>query len=320
MNYYLEENVIKTEEHLHGDYKLIIKTYDTKKISGRSTWDYTEGFIYFNNVFVGSIKRNYSRFPFCFFGKYLISGRSYMRQTIIQCETGQIYDNTDDQEISDFCWSEISQLDENTLVVYGCVWGGSYEYCFFDVSDVEKGWPMLEVADELIKKDYLDYGCSTEHTVKDNILTITYFEDWDEDDIPIVDLKIELQRENNMIKLINVTMSGAEKIKQEEKEIKRTKDEQIKTELRNNSQFYLKLIPLVNDLGLRIQDWIILHSNSFNINVHKKSKSCFIEFNTGDVTFKYYDWQNTKNNLVLKFDQDVNLVDDIINKIKELLK
>jgi hypothetical protein len=224
MNYYLEENVIKTEEHEHGDYKLIIKTYNTSKVSGSNTWEYTEGFVYNKNVLMGSIKRNYARFPYCFFEHYLVSGRSYMRQTIIDCENGQIYDNTDDPEAGDFCWDTIYYM-KNTLIVLGCYWGASYEYCFFDVSDVSKGWSMLSVDPVLNEKCYLDYGMSSEASVVNNILTIIYGGDYDDndndnDDELRQDLVLKLKRENNIIKLIDITFSDVQKVIEDEKEIK----------------------------------------------------------------------------------------------------
>lgn len=48
MDYYLDENVTKTVEYTSpsGKYKLIIKNYNTSKLSNKSTWEYTQGLIY----------------------------------------------------------------------------------------------------------------------------------------------------------------------------------------------------------------------------------------------------------------------------------
>lgn len=318
MDYYLEENVTKTEEHVSGNYKLVIKTYNTSKLFGRSTWDYTEGFVYNNDKFVGSIKRNYGSFPFCFFGHYLISGRSYMKQTVIHCETGQIYDNTDDPESDEFCWSSIMQMDDLTLVVYGCYWGAGYEYKFFDVSNVEVGWPALKVDDVLIQKEYLDYHYMTEHTVKDNILTIIYFEDDEEEENPIVDIKLRLQRENDMIKMLDVTLSEKEKIIQEERDIKKAIELKRVTLLKNNS-YYLNLMSEINNLGLKVRDSV--SHDQFTIYVDRdKSKTCVIVFTpTSNINFNFYDWTEKTKNISLKFNQSIDNIEEMISKINELL-
>jgi hypothetical protein len=147
MDYYQEENIKITREHLSpsGKFKLTIHTYDTSIINGKSTWDYTQGIItdtMSNNV-IGTIKRNYSEFPHLFFvqnnTEYLVSGRSYMSQTIINCTTGEVYDNTDDPERSDYCWANMVQVDNNTVAVEGCVWGGGYEYSIYDFTDIKEG-------------------------------------------------------------------------------------------------------------------------------------------------------------------------------------
>ena len=141
---YCKENLIDTKEHLSPSkrYKLVIETYKT----GPKTWNYTKGILYEGDAFIGSIERNYSHFPYFFFVKgdkeYLVSGSSYMAQTILDCSTGQKYDNTNDSD--GFCWSQMFQVDENTICVLGCFWGGPYMYRFYDFSCFSKGWPDLK--------------------------------------------------------------------------------------------------------------------------------------------------------------------------------
>lgn len=146
---FIKQNLIDTSEHLSasGKYKLVIEKYKTTS----NTWNYTKGTVYSTNTgeWIGEIKRNYPIFPYLFFVKknteYLISGRTYMSQTIINCNTGHVYDNTDDTESERFCWSQMWQVDESTLCVCGCFWGGPYMYSFYDFSNLSLGWKELNV-------------------------------------------------------------------------------------------------------------------------------------------------------------------------------
>lgn len=199
MDRYLEECVVKIEEHVHGNYKLIIKHYKT----GENTWNYTQGFIYNGDNFIGSIKRNYSEFPYCFFGHYLVSGRSYMKQTFIDCNTGELFDNTDDPNASQFCWSEIYAMNSNTLAVHGCFWGAGYEFKFFDVSDLSKGWPEIKYDKSIYK--YMEPDLCHVKVENDKII-IKSHEDYDEEtDEPINDIYIiTLERQENNIVVNNL--------------------------------------------------------------------------------------------------------------------
>ena len=154
MNIFVKENLLKTREHLSpsGKYKLVIETFKT----GPQTWNYTKGSVYstHTNDFCGSIERNYPHFPFLFFFKdnkeYLVSGKSYLSQSIINCQTGHTYESQEKKD--NFCWSQMWQVDENTICVCGCFWGGPYIYSFYDFSDISLGWPELEIkVDENIK-------------------------------------------------------------------------------------------------------------------------------------------------------------------------
>lgn len=157
VDYYKEEFIIKTEEKQIDDYKVIIKEYDTKTLSGKNTWNFTQGFIYKNDVLIGSIKRNYSHFPYTLFKNknktYFISGSSYMCQTIIDCETGELYDNSSSSD--SFIWASYYQINENTLCVLGCYWGGPCEYRFFDMTDPSKGWTQLKIDETLPRYHYV---------------------------------------------------------------------------------------------------------------------------------------------------------------------
>jgi len=336
--YYKDEYVTETTEHISptNKYKLIIKTYDTSIKSGKSTWAYTQGFVYdINNNLIGSIKRNYSSFPFVFFKQgpkeYLVSGRSYMRQTILDLETGKVYDNTEDPDADDFCWAEIIQLDENTIVAQGCYWGGGYEYRFFDFTNISilQKWPELKV--EEICSKYVDVFSMSEHRVHDNILELYHMnydyndDDWDDDDNDYIlthnDIMVKMKRTGDIITMMELTLSERQKIKEHEDDIRR-KERDIKiTALRDNSPFYQQLIPKINALELRVSDRTSYNIDKFDISIYyKKIKCVLLRFANGSkVSFAFYDFANGKNSLSLEFGQDVNIIDDIICKIKELL-
>lgn len=154
--YFKDENKIETNIVNDGKYKLIIHKYDTKKLSGKNTWNYTQGILYEGDRYIGSIKRNYSHLPYYIFKKqnkdYFISGSSYMTQTIIDCQTGEVFEN---KNSSGWIWATYHPIDDQTLCVCGCYWGGPYHYQFFDMSYPSKGWPQLEIDPEVPNYDYI---------------------------------------------------------------------------------------------------------------------------------------------------------------------
>jgi hypothetical protein len=143
-----------TKEELSpsGRYRLVMRYYD----QGRGYWRYSRGTVYrvSDGSEIADVKRNYSTFRHSFVTKdgkeYLISGRSYMGQTIVNLETGvelndKIWKAEKGYQGFEFCWAaHWLSPDGNTLVVNGCHWGGPYEFKFFDFSDPANGWPELE--------------------------------------------------------------------------------------------------------------------------------------------------------------------------------
>ena len=155
--FFCPENLLKEEEELSpsGKYRLVIGTYKTKE----GCWEYTQGRLFRveGNEFIISIERNYRHFHHNFgsYGEkeYLITGRSYMGLTIVDCASGQEWNYQPTKE----SWCQVSwQLspDGKTLLVCGCYWGGSYEYrCYdFDLTkfDSEEGLPLLSYDESLV--------------------------------------------------------------------------------------------------------------------------------------------------------------------------
>jgi len=139
-DFYKPENVRNTTEVLSPSkrYKLVITDYFTKE----GCWNYTRGQVYrvSDNGLIADIKRNYSGFDHSFQTKdsqeYLITGRSYMGQTIVNLDEGWEVSTPGPYEGTEFCWimHYLSQ-DGTTLAVEGCYWACSYEIAFFDFTD-----------------------------------------------------------------------------------------------------------------------------------------------------------------------------------------
>ncbi len=107
---------------------------------------------------VCDLTRNYGMFHHTFVTKgdreYLIAGRSYMCQTIVDLDRGAEYEPPGDQEDGGaFIWVTcFVSPDGNTLAVDGCVWACPYEVKFFDFTDPAAGWPELPIVD----REYLE--------------------------------------------------------------------------------------------------------------------------------------------------------------------
>lgn len=152
-DYYKPENLGDSEEVISpsGKYKLVIQAYKT--IEG--CWDHTKGLLFCGDQLLASIERNYGSFAYNFVQdgdkEYLISGRSYMGITIIDCETGHEWNYYPEKE--DRCQAKWQLCPPNgssgpkTLMINACFWGGSWEYLFYDFDlskfDPSSGLPHL---------------------------------------------------------------------------------------------------------------------------------------------------------------------------------
>ncbi|MCC7385367.1 MAG: hypothetical protein IT384_26190 [Deltaproteobacteria bacterium] len=133
-----------------GRFRLTIRRYRTAP--GR--WDYSRGTVarVVDGVTVCDIQRNLEMFHHSFVTKggreYLITGRSYMSQTVVDLDGGQEFEPAGDHYNGGaFCWACCYlSPDGNTLAVDGCLWGCPYEYRFFDFSDPSRGWTALPIA------------------------------------------------------------------------------------------------------------------------------------------------------------------------------
>lgn len=142
--FFVEENKLSEIEELSPlqQYKLTIKTYKTRD----GCWNYTRGIVrrIETNDIVCDIKRNYSEFNHAFFKKdgceWIVSGRSYMRQVFINLDTGEEYNNENDESLGNnaYCWRKMCCSEDGiTLAVQGCVWGGGDDIVFIDISNMK---------------------------------------------------------------------------------------------------------------------------------------------------------------------------------------
>lgn len=150
--YFVDENVEGEPKVImspSGRFRLTIRTYRTAP--GR--WNYSRGTVarVADGETVCDIQRNYGMFHHSFVTKdgheYLIAGRSYMSQTIVDLDHGREFEPAGDHyNGAAFCWARCYlSPDGNTLAVDGCIWACPYEYRFFDFTAPSKGWSSLPI-------------------------------------------------------------------------------------------------------------------------------------------------------------------------------
>lgn len=154
-NFYKPENKIQ-EKIIYSPskkFKLIIESFTTKP----NCWDYTRGSLYnnINNNLIVEIDRNYCVFHHSWLlingHEWLQSGKTYMSQIFVNCNTQEIYDNSSKNN-SEFCWRESwIANDQKTLVVLGCFWGGWDEYIAYDFNDfINNKFDQLQFDQDII--------------------------------------------------------------------------------------------------------------------------------------------------------------------------
>jgi hypothetical protein len=170
MEYILPANLTGDPEEIltpSGRFRLLIRQYNTKP----GCWGYSRGTVtrVSDGQEVCDIVRNYS-FTHSFVNKggqeWLITGRSYMSQTIVNLDTGEEFEpNEDHYDGHAFCWvSAKLSPDESMLVVEGCHWACPYEFRFYDFKDPSQGWkqfPILPLAEYEAHKDSLEEADDT---------------------------------------------------------------------------------------------------------------------------------------------------------------
>jgi len=280
VDYFIGNNTDSKNDKLifspSGKYLLTIKTYKTKE----GCWEYSRGIVtrVSDNKEICDIKRNYHNFAYSFIIKnnqeWLIAGRSYLAQTIVNLETGEEFDNTAlNGSGYSFCWIK-SQLNkaEDVLIVKGCIWAAPYETRFFDFSDPSKGWSELTIKDG--EKLYIPADEHKEDLLHDDgsitvFSTKRFFQDTDksEDDLDyesISDVDFDddsnwtvvireswkLKRKENEMIVENYFISDSERRERERRVIDQKVFNDKIAKFKKEDPLYLKYAELINDSRL----------------------------------------------------------------------
>jgi hypothetical protein len=275
-NFCVDENEVRRDEEisLSGKYRLLIRYYKTKE----GCWNYSRGTVYriSDKKEICDIKRNYSSFTHSFIEKnnqeWLITGRSYMSQTIINLDTGEEFEPGGDQYNGfAFCWINTHlSPDENTLVVEGCHWACPYEYRFFDFTDPSKGWSALSTEECIYADDkrptfeengdivcyqtdkiYLPLGkFENEMSIKE--LEVISDDDFDDDDNweEVENVRITLRRSGDTMKIVDKWISESERKRIEQRRIANENFEKWMKEFKLNDPLYLEYKELLENYKL----------------------------------------------------------------------
>jgi len=271
--YFIDGNEIKREEEKSpsGKFKLLIRYYKTKE----GYWNYSRGTVYRQDgTEICDIKRNYSTFHHSFVVKdgqeWLITGRSYMSQTIVNLETGMEYEDQHDK----FCWADhYLSPDGNTLAVCGCYWAAPYKYKFFDFADPSNGWKELEVDETVYDDDkkpiWNKDGTITCYTTEQFYLPLNKFdheitleeldvisdEDYDNEEnfIEVEQIRTTYRRVGDKLEVIDKWVSDDMKKKIEERCIANEKWNSWWKTFQEKDFVFLAFVKFVNEYKLPIQ-------------------------------------------------------------------
>jgi len=282
--YFIDENENKDRRKEgitpSGRFKLVTRYYSTKK----GCWSYSRGTFYrlSDNKEIADIKRNYSHFAHSVINKnnqeWIVTGRSYMSQTIINLDTGEIFEPKGDQyDGHAFCWVGCTlSPDEKTLIVDGCYWAAPYEYKFFDFSDPSKGWPELKVYEDgeqtyqysdNKQPDFNEDGTITCYQTSKFFIPLNKYDndldyetelkpfwdknkgEYDKDENWRVDIdkKITLARQDDRMVIIDRWISSVEQERIKRRQIASEKRKQWRKEFTTSDPLYLKYKELVED-------------------------------------------------------------------------
>lgn len=262
-----------------GRFKLLRRYYKTKD----GCWNYSRGTIYrlSDNKEICDIKRNYSGFFNSFVTKndqeYLITGRSYMSQTIVNLDTGEEFEPEGDQYNGyAFCWTGAKlSPDGNTLIVEGCHWACPYEYRFFDFTDPSKGWKKLKIDNYLNVDDkepvFNEDGTIICYQTRKFFIPLNKFEDditleeyetvsneeVDDDDnwVDVECVRYTLKRDGDIIKVLDKWISDDEKERIEKRRIGAEKFKKWQEEFKSSDPLYLTYKKLIQEYDLPVEDY-----------------------------------------------------------------
>jgi len=278
-----------------------------------------------------------------------------MSQTFVNLDTGDIYDSTDQLKSTkeykgglSFCWarSQISP-DGNTLVVSGCIWGGPYEYKFYDFTDPSTGWPELETDDfyyedghkksEWSEDGYFNIYESTEY--------INYngqkFDTWSEEyfNMPNEDItedkyvyeteqKRVVKREHNKIVTVSLWKSDKRIDEETEREKAEKENKRLREQMENDNELYQKIKknlqqPPYHIYGGYMNPYFRLYIANFksdDLTTNELKKQCEIVWHltNGPIVMKF--WICGKGNIKEKeYLHELNSITEILDDINNHL-
>jgi len=264
-----------------GRFHLLVRYYKTKE----GCWSYSRGTVYRKDTGeeVCDIKRNYSTFHHSFVEKsgqeWLITGRSYMSQTIVNLDTGEEFEPDEDHyDGFAFCWASCSiSPDGNTLVVDGCHWACPYEFRFYDFTDPSKGWKQLEIGPDDLYIDadvkapeWLNNETVVCHNSEEFYLPLNKFdselteEEMDSEgeayenennSIQISEIRTTLKRVGDKMVVVDKWISERKQQQIEEARIANEKYEAWRKDFMQNDPLYKTMKRLTKEFNLPADEW-----------------------------------------------------------------
>jgi hypothetical protein len=258
----LENERPETQEEISpsGRYRLVVHKYATRK----GCWDYSRGVVYrvADAVEVCDIKRNYSTFHHSFVVKdgqeWLIAGRSYMSQTIVNLDLGREYEPDGDHYVGNaFCWASCYlSPDRNTLAVDGCVWACPWEYRFFDFTLPALGWPALPISGDV---EIEAVGDKAPIWFDDG--TFECYEATGPRGQEVVNVRTRLRREGRAMVVVDRWMSDEERQRREEEARREAEFDEWSSKYRAEDRLYRKVRLLIAQFGLPGELYVSTRNN-----------------------------------------------------------
>ena len=263
--YFNPKNAVGSKEEklsLSGRHILRISYFSTDP----GSWNYSQGVVYRadGGEPIATVQRNYDSFPYLFVeghpkGDFLVCGKDYQGQTVINLTTGARRDlMSDGSKVGGgFCWSSyVYDAPNQLLIVNGCHWGAPYEHRFYDFSDPMNGWPEVTLSDSGVDADERkDPELDPDGTLRTFMTRYTEDDEDDETDeeaaekprAEIVDVICTYKREGSKFKLIEKWVSDYEKDRRVRQQESSRKWEEWKAHFKATDPLYLTYAELVKD-------------------------------------------------------------------------
>jgi len=156
--YFQDKYKLKNQDIYFSDtkrYKLEVHYY--QNIIDHNRYSYSHGIVTnMENKKTISIKRNIGHFIYKWIIKdnkeYLLCGQDYQGYTIVDLDNLKIIDFVPEEVYSGkgFCWASINTVEDDRLIVEGCIWAHEYERITYDFSN------PLELPYKIFEREVLE--------------------------------------------------------------------------------------------------------------------------------------------------------------------